>query len=95
MVDIVQAVLWNTNPHHFDAEPDPAFHYDADPDYIFHSDADPGDPTWYRTFQFDADPDLDPTTHFPTDLDPPMLQKHPLRLPPISLRCGSGSCFSF
>ena len=30
------------DPHHLDADPDPAFHLDADPD---------------PTFQFDADPD--------------------------------------
>jgi hypothetical protein len=35
------------------------------------------------TFKFDADPDLDPTTHFPTDLDPPIPQNDPLRLPPL------------
>ncbi len=29
------------DPHHFDADPDPAFHFDADPDPTFHSDADP------------------------------------------------------
>jgi hypothetical protein len=37
------------DPHHFDADPNPAFHFDADPDPTFHSD---------------ADPETDPTTHF-------------------------------
>ncbi len=32
---------------------------------------------------FDADPVLDPTTHFFPDLDPPMLQSDPIRLPPF------------
>jgi hypothetical protein len=45
------------NPHHFYADPDPAFYFDAAPGPTFHSDADP-DPT----FQFNVDPDL--TTHF-------------------------------
>ncbi len=47
------------DPHHDDADPDPAFH--------FYADLDP-------TFQFDADPDP-PNTHFFPDLDRPMLQK--------------------
>ncbi len=34
-------------------------------------------------FQFDADPDPVPTTHFFPDLDPPMLQNGPLRLSPF------------
>jgi hypothetical protein len=58
------------DPHHVDADPDPAFHFDADPDpdLTFHSDANPDpDPT------FKLDPD--PTTQFYQDLDPPMLQK--------------------
>ncbi len=41
-----------------------------------HLDADP-DPT----FQFDPEPD--PTTHFFSDLEPPVLQNDPLRLPPL------------
>ncbi len=45
---------------------DPAVDFDADPN---------------PTFQFDADPDPDPTTHFFPDVDPPMLQNDPLRLP--------------
>jgi hypothetical protein len=47
------------DPHHVDADPDPAFHFDADPDLTFLSFADPGP---------------DPTTQFSQDLDPPMLQ---------------------
>ncbi len=43
------------DPHHFDADPDPAFHFDADPGFIFHCD---------------ADLDLDPTIHFDADPDP-------------------------
>jgi hypothetical protein len=46
------------DPHHFVADPDPAFHFDADPD---------PDPT-------------SPHSLF-LDLDTPMLQKDPLRLP--------------
>ncbi len=42
-------------------------HFDADPDPTFHSD---------------AVPDPYPTTHFFSDLDPPLLQNDPLRLPP-------------
>ena len=63
------------DPHHFDADPDPAFHFDADPDLdpTLHVDADP-DPTFY----FDADPD--PTSLFDTDPDPPRLQNELLRL---------------
>ncbi len=29
------------DPHHFNADPDPAFHYNADPDPAFHFNADP------------------------------------------------------
>ncbi len=29
------------DPHHFDADPDPACHFDADPDPACHLDADP------------------------------------------------------
>ncbi len=36
--------LGNPDPHHFDADPDPAFHSEADPGPTLHSDADP-DPT--------------------------------------------------
>jgi hypothetical protein len=43
------------DPHHLDADPDPAFHFDtdSDPDPTFHSDAD-------GTFQFEEDPEPDP-----------------------------------
>ncbi len=33
------------DPHHIDADPDPAFHFDADPDPAFHFNADP-DPSF-------------------------------------------------
>jgi hypothetical protein len=53
------------DPHHFDADPDPAFYSDADPDPTFHFGAEPyPDPTC----QLDADPDS--TTHFFPDWDP-------------------------
>jgi hypothetical protein len=29
------------DPHHFNADPDPAFNYNADPDPAFHFSADP------------------------------------------------------
>jgi hypothetical protein len=29
------------DPHHFNADPDPAFHFNEDPDPNFHFDADP------------------------------------------------------
>jgi hypothetical protein len=35
----------------------------------------------------------EPITHFFRDLDPPMCQNDPLRLPPSHLWCGSGSSF--
>jgi hypothetical protein len=71
------------DPHHFDADPDPAFPFDADPDPTCHSDADlDADPT----VQFSADSDPgDPTTNFFPDLDTPMLQNGPLMLPAFSL----------
>ncbi len=47
-------------------DPDPSFHFDADPD------PNP-------TFLCDVDPDPGPTTHFFTELYPPMLQNDPLR----------------
>jgi hypothetical protein len=37
------------DPHHFDADPDPACHFDADPDPSFHCDSD-------SDSQSDADP---------------------------------------
>jgi hypothetical protein len=63
------------DPHHLDADPDPACHFDAnaDPDPAFHFDAGPhhldadADPACH----FDADPDLDPACHF--DADPVLL----------------------
>jgi hypothetical protein len=74
------------DPHNVDADPDPAFHFDAD------LDQDP-------TLQFD---DPDPITHIFPDMDHPMLQNDPLRLPPFHFDadpasqnnpypCGSGS----
>jgi hypothetical protein len=47
-------VLFSTSvedPHHVDADPDPACHYDTDPDPTFHFDADP-DPA--PSFQINA-----------------------------------------
>jgi hypothetical protein len=38
------------DPHHFNADPDPAFHFNPDPD------PDPA-------FHFNADPDPDPAPH--------------------------------
>jgi hypothetical protein len=55
------------DPHHLDADPDPArhFHADPDPDPARHFDADPDpDPACH----FHADPDL--SFHFDADLDP-------------------------
>jgi hypothetical protein len=72
----------NPDPHHFDADPDPAFHSEADPGPTLYSDADP-DPT----FQLDADPDLDP--------DPPLLQNYPLRLPPFHFDAYPEPAFHF
>jgi hypothetical protein len=43
----------NADPHHFDADPDPACHFDADLDPACKSDADP-----------DPYSDPDPTFHF-------------------------------
>ncbi len=44
------------DPHHLDADSDPACHFDADADPTFHFHADP-DPTFY----FNADADQDPS----------------------------------
>ncbi len=46
------------DPHHFDANSDPACHFDPDPDpaRAFYADPDP-----YPTFSFDVDPDPDPS----------------------------------
>jgi hypothetical protein len=38
------------DPHHGDADPDPASHFDADPDLTFHIDADP-DPSFQTMAQ--------------------------------------------
>jgi hypothetical protein len=40
------------DPHHVDADLDPACHFDADPDFACHFDADPN-----PNFYCDADPD--------------------------------------
>jgi hypothetical protein len=61
------------DPHHIDANPDPACHFDADPDPACHFDADP-DPACH--FDADADPDPDPTFHFDADPDPKGSQKY-------------------
>jgi hypothetical protein len=72
------------DPHHLDADPDPALHFDADPDPAFHSDADP-DPTTHvfpdldplmlqydplRLLPFHSDADPDPAFHFYANPDP-------------------------
>jgi hypothetical protein len=54
------------DPHHFDADPDPAFHFEADPD---------------PTFQFDADPYPDTTTHFFPEFRISSAKNDNLRLP--------------
>ncbi len=51
------------DPHHLDADQDPACYFDADPDPACQFDADP-DPAC----QFDAHPD--PACHFDADPDP-------------------------
>jgi hypothetical protein len=38
------------DPHHIDADSDPACHFDADPDISFHIDADP-DPSFQTMAQ--------------------------------------------
>jgi hypothetical protein len=45
----------NSDPHHFNADPDPAFHFNADQDPAFHLKSDP-DPA----FHFCADPNSVP-----------------------------------
>ncbi len=62
------------DPHHFNADPDPAIHFNADPDPAFHFNADP-DPSFHfnaadpdPAFHFNADPDL--AFHFSADSDP-------------------------
>ncbi len=41
------------DPHHFDADPDPACHFDSDLDPTFYFDADP-DPDMEPSFQIKA-----------------------------------------
>jgi hypothetical protein len=62
---ILSSSLSVADPHHLDADPDPACHFDADPDPACHFDADP-DPACH----FNADPDPDPTFHFDANPDP-------------------------
>ncbi len=45
-----------TDPHHFNADPDPAFHLNADPDLAFHLNADPD----LAFLSSNADPAPDP-----------------------------------
>jgi hypothetical protein len=52
------------DPHHVDANPEPAYRFDANPDPACHFDADP-DPACH----FDADADPDPTFHFDANPD--------------------------
>jgi hypothetical protein len=47
------------------------------------------------TFQFNADPAPDPTTHFFPDLDLPKLQNDPLRLPPFHFDADPDPAFHF
>jgi hypothetical protein len=54
------------DPHHIDADPDPAFDFNADPTFLSFSLM--GSRPYHSLFQ---------------DLDPSMLQKDPLRLPPF------------
>jgi hypothetical protein len=66
----------------FTLVPDPAFHFDADPDPdpTFQSDAD-SDPNPIN--QFEPDPYPDPNSHFFPDLDLPVLQHDPSKVPPF------------
>jgi hypothetical protein len=70
--------------HHIVEDPDPAFHYDADAD----PDPDP-------TFQFNAYPYLNPTTHFFADFGPLMLKNDPLRLPHFHFDADPDPAFHF
>jgi hypothetical protein len=62
-----------SDPHHFNADPDPALHFNEDPDPAFHFNADK-DPSLHFTsdpdpaFHLNADPD--PAFHFNADTDP-------------------------
>jgi hypothetical protein len=69
------------DPHHVDANPDPAFHFDADPDPTFQFDPDPdptthfspvlqNDPLRLLLVHFDVDPDPDRSFHIDADPDP-------------------------
>jgi hypothetical protein len=68
--------LGNPDPHHFDADLDPAFHSEADPGPTLYSDADPDpDPPLLQNyhlrltpFHFDAYPET--AFHFDADEDP-------------------------
>jgi hypothetical protein len=61
------------DPHHFNADPDPAFHFDANPYPSFHLkfSADPD-----HAFQFNANADQDPAFYFNEhpDLNPATYQ---------------------
>jgi hypothetical protein len=59
------------DPHHLNADPNPAFQFNADPDPAFHFNEDP-DP------HFTADPDLHPAPHqSDRNLRPPVYVKPP------------------
>ncbi len=61
------------DPHHVDANPDPAYRFDANPDPACYFDADPDpDPACH----FDADADPDPTFHFDANPDPKGRKKY-------------------
>jgi hypothetical protein len=83
LLEVQELQSSGADPHHLDADPDPACNFGADPDPIFHFDADPDSSFQIKVqnfwlvicksgYHFDADPD--PTFQF--DVDP----------------CGSGSC---
>ncbi len=52
------------------------------------------DPDPNPTFLSDVDPDPGPTTHFFTDLYPPMLQNDSLRLPPFHVLADPDPAFT-
>jgi hypothetical protein len=65
------------DPHHFNADPDPAFRFNADPDPAFHFNADP-DPA----FHFNAEPD--PAPHQSDwNLRPPSRTPFLTSMPPL------------
>jgi hypothetical protein len=80
-------------PHHFDADPNPAFHFDAGPDLdlIFQSDADGS--RSYLSIWCGSGPD--PTANFSPDLNPPMLQNDSLRLQPFHFDADLDPAFHF